>query len=249
MFGMKRVAMKAFIKTIITVLIVLFLSTISCPGQVVSTQNVAKGVELAVQGKFKVAKVEFEKALKVDPSNDIAKTSIKTIEELVDRQTESRTAIYWFKGVANSIKGSWDNAIAEYSKAIDLNPRLAEAYCNRGLAYYNKGQNDEAISDFNKAIDLNPKFVQAYYNRGLAYSEKGQHDKAILEFNKAIDLNPKFAKAYYSRAVSYYFKEEFDKAMENIYKAQRLGHPVNSEFFKSLVAASGKRKKIEVPMK
>ena len=45
-------------------------------GQGVAMQNITKGIDFATQGQFNKAKVEFEKALKVDPFNELAKTSI-----------------------------------------------------------------------------------------------------------------------------------------------------------------------------
>jgi hypothetical protein len=42
--------------------------------------------------------------------------------------------VYYGRGLAKSTKGDQDGAIADFSKAIDLNPKLAEAYLNRGLA-------------------------------------------------------------------------------------------------------------------
>ena len=45
-------------------------------------------------------------------------------------------------------------AIADYSKAIELNPDFA-AYNNRGNVYNRQGKYTQAISDFNKAIDSN----------------------------------------------------------------------------------------------
>jgi len=53
-------------------------------------------------------------------------------------------------------KGQYDQAIANFDKAIEINPRYAEAYNNRGIAYTKKGQYDKAISDYNKAIELDP---------------------------------------------------------------------------------------------
>ena len=47
-----------------------------------------------------------------------------------------------------------DMAMEDYNKAIELNPRLVEAYTNRGNAYWYKQQYDKAIEDYNKAVEL-----------------------------------------------------------------------------------------------
>ncbi|MGH6907325.1 MAG: tetratricopeptide repeat protein [Aestuariivirga sp.] len=61
------------------------------------------------------------------------------------------------RGNAYSNKNEYDLAIADYDKAIALNPEYAEAYNNRGNAYYRKGKYDRAIADYDKAIALNPE--------------------------------------------------------------------------------------------
>ncbi len=58
-------------------------------------------------------------------------------------------------------KGKYDDAIADYEKAIALDPKYALAYTNRGVAYYRKGAFDRAIADHSKAIALEPKFAHA----------------------------------------------------------------------------------------
>ena len=45
----------------------------------------------------------------------------------------------------------WDEAIAKYTKTIELDPKLAVPYGNRAYAYYNKGDYDKAIADCTKA--------------------------------------------------------------------------------------------------
>jgi tetratricopeptide (TPR) repeat protein len=97
-------------------------------------------------------------------------------------------AIYFFR--ANSLyhQKKFDRAFADYTQALILNPKLAEAYYNRGVNYGNKGDYDRAISDFNQVLTLNPKYAQAYYNRGVAYSNKGDYDQAIADYKRALEL-------------------------------------------------------------
>ena len=53
--------------------------------------------------------------------------------------------------------GEVDRGIAEYTKAIELDPKYTGAYSNRGLVYYGKKDYDRAIADYNKAIETDPK--------------------------------------------------------------------------------------------
>jgi tetratricopeptide (TPR) repeat protein len=69
------------------------------------------------------------------------------------------------RGVAYNEKRDYEHAIADFSKAIDLDAKLAVAYNNRGLAYHAKGDYERAIADFSKAIDLDPKNACTFTGR------------------------------------------------------------------------------------
>ena len=80
---------------------------------------------------------------------------------------------YLNEGLALERQGDYDGAIADFTKAIELNPQLAEPYNNRGTARLHKHDLDGAIADYAKAIELNPQFADAYSNRGLSlYSRR-----------------------------------------------------------------------------
>ncbi len=100
----------------------------------------------------------------------------------------SAGAYYYNRGLEYQRKGQYDKAISDYSKAIEINPRDAEACYNRGNAYQINGQYDQAISDYNKAIEINPRYAKAYNNRGYAYYEKGEYDRACSDYQKACEL-------------------------------------------------------------
>jgi tetratricopeptide (TPR) repeat protein len=233
--------MKVSVRICVSILMILFLAVTLSYGQSAAKKHLTKGVDYAAQGRFEEAKEEFEKALKADPSSEFAEDSLKVIKDVTDKKIESKTAIHYFKGVAHSLNGQRDEAIAEYDKAIELNPKLAMAYVNRGFAYDGKGLYDQAISDYTKAIELNPGFAGTYFNRGRAYLSKGQYDRAISDYSKAVELNPNFAWAYLNRGLAYYYKGEHDKAWEDVHKVQSLGSQVHPDFLKDLREASGRQ--------
>ncbi|MCK4788916.1 MAG: tetratricopeptide repeat protein [Desulfobacteraceae bacterium] len=61
----------------------------------------------------------------------------------------------------------YDQAISDYTKAIEMNPHEAKLYYNRGVAYYGKRWFDQAISDYGKAIEIDPDCASAYNNRAV----------------------------------------------------------------------------------
>jgi tetratricopeptide (TPR) repeat protein len=70
------------------------------------------------------------------------------------------------RGAAYQIKGENERAIADFSKALDIDPRLAKAYYNRAAGYQAKSEIDRAIADYSKAIEINPLYGNAYFSRG-----------------------------------------------------------------------------------
>jgi tetratricopeptide (TPR) repeat protein len=129
---------------------------------------------------------------------------------------------YTARGHAYKDKGDYDRAIADYDKAIRLNPYWEE-YTDRGIAYLiGKHDYDRAIADFNQAIRLERKYVAAYDGRGLAYSEKGDYNRAIGDFDQAIQLNPSYVNPYSHRGYAYGKKGDFDRAMADLNKALTL---------------------------
>lgn len=111
-----------------------------------------------------------------------------------------------------------------FTKAVRLNPELAEAYTGRGMANNDLGRYDKAIADYTRAIELNPDNAQTYNNRGYSYERLGKYDKAIADFTKAIRIEPHYSSAYNNRGVAYYSLGRIDEALADFDKACKLGY-------------------------
>lgn len=69
------------------------------------------------------------------------------------------------KGNQNYDRGNYEAAIECYSKAIQLNPQLADAWYNKGNAFFKLKMYKDALNAYQKAIDINPNFVDAISNK------------------------------------------------------------------------------------
>ena len=125
-------------------------------------------------------------------------------------------------GIAYIKKNELEQAIASFSKAMELDPSYADAYCNRGVVYYFKGEYDRALTDYNEAIELDPRHVVTYNNRGVAYSNEGEQEKAIGDFTRATGIKSDYADAYNNRGNAYGNKGEYEKAIADYTKAIEL---------------------------
>lgn len=129
------------------------------------------------------------------------------------------------RGNAYADQGQHDQAIRDYTKALEINPKHVVAYFNRGNSYCEKGQYDRAINDFTKAFEINPKYGEAYLNRGIAYAKKGQYDRAISYYDKALEINPKHVMTYNNRGLIYLLKlEKTRRGCADFKKACELGN-------------------------
>ena len=126
---------------------------------------------------------------------------------------QSLAKAYTGRGYAHYRQQDYQAAVADYTKAIALDPRFATAYINRGVAYRKLDRLKLAIADYSKAIRLKPDSVVAYNARGIVYRHLGQFDKAIADYSKAIRLKPDYAEAYNSRAFAYIAKGDIEKAI------------------------------------
>jgi tetratricopeptide (TPR) repeat protein len=106
--------------------------------------------------------------------------------------------MFFLRATVYDKEGAYDKAIADYSKAIELDPKFGVAYYRRGVNYHNKDEWAKAIQDFNKAQELFPFDTEVYYKRGLSYEKKGNFDEAKFNYTVVIELDPKNAQAYYS---------------------------------------------------
>ena len=92
------------------------------------------------------------------------------------------------KGIAYANKGMYDEAIAEFKKAIEINPNFAMAHSNLGAAYINKGMLDQPIAQCKRALDINPNYADAHYNLAVSYYYKREYSLAIRHCDRFMEL-------------------------------------------------------------
>jgi len=150
---------------------------------------------------------------------------------------------YNHRGEVRLAKDDFEGALADFNKAIGLDPGLVAASENRrrvelarsdrnktladtwhqwGRIKKREGDLDHALAGYNRAIELNPNFAVAYSNRGMVKKVKGDLDGALFDFNKAIELKPDLAAAYNSRGMAKQAKGDLEGALEDYNKAINL---------------------------
>ncbi|KAL6427244.1 hypothetical protein ACFW04_008681 [Cataglyphis niger] len=81
-------------------------------------------------------------------------------------------------------------ALANYTKAIQLDGRNAVYYCNRAAVHSKLGNHALAIKDCHTALSIDPSYSKAYGRLGLAYSSLERHKEAKESYEKALAMEP-----------------------------------------------------------
>jgi tetratricopeptide (TPR) repeat protein len=129
-------------------------------------------------------------------------------------EKDQKAAQKWFdKGFEET---DHEKEIELYTKAIDLNPNLIEAFIYRGLANMWKEHYDDAIADYTEAIRLDPKNFVAWIGRGHVKKQWEEYEEAILDYDRAIKIAPNEGVHYGAKAVCIYeiCNQEFNKKNE-----------------------------------
>jgi tetratricopeptide (TPR) repeat protein len=99
------------------------------------------------------------------------------------------------RGLRHESHREFTAAMADYQKAILLNPKYANAFNNRGNMRFRDGDMEAAIADYTEAIRLNSCFFEAYCNRGMARQWLGRHEEARRDYHMAMSTNSEYSDA------------------------------------------------------
>ena len=92
-------------------------------------------------------------------------------------------------------EGRHEAAVAEWKKALALDPGNAKAHTNLGIALAQAGAEEAAMTHFRQAVQLNPFYAEAHNNLGVALVQAGKYGEAIGHFETVLRVNPDFAQA------------------------------------------------------
>ncbi|KAK2462007.1 hypothetical protein APHAL10511_006470 [Amanita phalloides] len=120
-------------------------------------------------------------------SQSQASSSTPAVPSPADKQRADE-----LKQHGNSLMSSkkYDEAIAAYTKAIEIDANNPVYYSNRAAAYSSKNDHLAAVGDAEKAISVDPKFVKAYHRLGHAQYSLGDFQAATDAFERGLRNDP-----------------------------------------------------------
>lgn len=117
------------------------------------------------------------------------------------------------RGLYHFANGRVQEALADYDRALAINPAVARVWVNKGEALTGLNQNDAAYACFERAIALKPDSPEALNNRGAIRYYRGDARGAVSDFSAAIAVNPRFRAAYSNRALAYASAGEHERSL------------------------------------
>lgn len=119
---------------------------------------------------------------------------LRTCDRAVDDVTLKRrdqAGTFVNRAIVETSLHRYQDAFADYHRAIKIMPDLPEPYVGRGNIYFLAGKLDKAIADYNHALDLHlTREHIAYINRGMAYEKQGRFDVAEEDYRRALAEQP-----------------------------------------------------------
>nr|WP_320039402.1 tetratricopeptide repeat protein [uncultured Bacteroides sp.] len=119
-------------------------------------------------------------------------------------------------------------ALANYDKALELDPKMVDAWVRKGLTLFEDNRIPEALGCLNEAVKLSPRAFKPRYNRGKIHLQLNHIEEGIADLEKACSIKPEHDKSHellgdaYSRvgdeekaAIHWRIAEELRKEKDN----------------------------------
>jgi Tfp pilus assembly protein PilF len=110
---------------------------------------------------------------------------------------------YAARGQALAKSGKTEEALAEFDRALTLDPYNVQALYGRGLIYQADKHHEQAIADFTAANGLTPQRVEPLLARATSYLAIDKTKDAASDLDEAVQSDPNSAQAWTARGVTY----------------------------------------------
>ena len=125
---------------------------------------------------------------------------ITVLEEEDSLEGAPEAAAHVSSGIEKQKIGDYDGAIADFDRAIEIDPENVGAFVNRAVCKQNKDDHLGAIADWDCALELKPDDGGWYVNRGIVKETIGDYDGALADYTRAAEVEPDYEVAYIARA-------------------------------------------------
>ncbi len=216
-----------------------------------ASNHIGLGQALQFRGDFDQAAAEFQQALRFDKSNALAN---RLLGELDSAKKRAALQKHINAGVDLQTRQLFDQALEEYKRALEMDPRNANVYVNIGTVYQTREDFEKAQEAYNKALAIDPnsvpaqqglkaaqeqmqhKKIAADVKEALELYKAGRYDEAINKYEALLRINPKDPVAHFNLGAAYQAKKSIDQAIAE-YKQAANFDAKNDDYKKALETA------------
>lgn len=159
--------------------------------------------------------------MSVDEAVTKAKENVTKALELNGDLAEVHASLAYIKF---RLEWKFDEAEAEFKKAIELGPSYAQAHEWYALYLSLRGRFKEGLNRMKKAQELNPLSTSVSNGIGRIYYFMNDMQNAIEQFKKTIKMDPNYAEAHFSLGMAYGVMKDYNKAIQEMEKAASLSN-------------------------
>ncbi len=143
---------------------------------------------------------------------------IKTIEDNIDLMPDKAKS-YFLLGDLYHLQDMLDEAIANYSKSIQIKPTVPDVHARIGIILNRQNKLDQAIRHFTKALQIRPELstVRTYLASVLA--RQGKLEKAVKEYSRVLEVKPDDERIHVNLGVILAKQNKTDQAITHFSKA------------------------------
>ncbi len=138
------------------------------------------------------------------------------------------------RAMARYHAGRFNEAISDYTTAINRDPKNPIFYAHRGLVHAALGETAAANADCDHAISISPRNAHLHDIRGVANTLLRDFDNARQDFATTLTLDPKFARGYFDRGTMYFQLQDYGSAIKDFTSAIKI----DSEYGEAYVSRS-----------
>jgi tetratricopeptide (TPR) repeat protein len=118
------------------------------------------------------------------------------------RQAELRnmdvSQVHSISGLLKANSSLYEQAEADYKRAIELQPNNGDAYRRLSGVYNRNAHLGDALAAIQKAIQVQPDYFKNYQQLGTLYLFRGRYEDAILAFQKMVRLAPDLWESHFA---------------------------------------------------
>ncbi|MFC1516478.1 tetratricopeptide repeat protein [Thermodesulfobacteriota bacterium] len=119
---------------------------------------------------------------------------------------------YFNRGIKSTLTNT---KIKYFTKALELDPYMLEAYEHRGMLFFYQEKFDRVIHDFQAITRLDPTRAEAYRMLGMGYLKSGYYERAVDRFTRALEIEPDLISAVANRAEAYRLIGKYEETIRD----------------------------------